>query len=228
MLAQLVSSFMFVETTTYTHVFLITNIIRVFLVISFTGHVTTILKFAGSSMIWQIVTKSPIPPIKTPNPSITIWSNAANVAALIKLDYLNTILSWLDIVGPKSSSGWKAVIGFNTVCVPSLTPKVSLVNVWELLDPTQICLKRKELEGKCDEGDGHFNETLPTTNTSTSSDKVSDGDTSAGVPDDSLKQVGDETIGPDNNDDDKCNKSHNEEGVKFGNDDPGLRVSPKI
>ena len=91
MLAQLVSSFMFVETTTYTHVFLITNIIRVFLVISFTGHVTTILKFAGSSMIWQIETKSPLPPIETPNPSITIWSNAANVVAKIKFDYLNTI-----------------------------------------------------------------------------------------------------------------------------------------
>ena len=228
MLAQLVSYFMRLETITYMYALLNTNIFSVIVAISSTDQVTTILKFAGSSMIWQIVTKSPIPPIKTPNPSITIWSNAANVAALIKLDYLNTILSWLDIVGPRTSSGWKAIIGVNTVCVPSLTPKATVVNVWELLDPTQICLVTKELEGKCDEGDGHFNETLPTTNTSTSSDKVSDGDTSAGVPDDSLKQVGDETIGPDNNDDDKCNKSHNEEGVKFGNDDPGLRVSPKI
>ena len=123
-----------------------TNIISVILAISFTGQVTTILKFAGSSMIWQIVTKSPIAPMETPNPSITIWSKAANVAALIKLDYLNTILLWLDGVVPKSGSGWKAVIGFNTVCVPSLTPKVSEANVQELLDPTQICLERKELE----------------------------------------------------------------------------------
>ena len=110
MLAQLVSSFMSVVITSYTHPFLITNILSVILVISFTGQVTTILKFSGSSMIWQIVTKSPIPPIETPNPSITIWSNAANVAALIKLDYLNTILSWLDIVGPKSSSGWNTAM----------------------------------------------------------------------------------------------------------------------
>jgi hypothetical protein len=174
-------------------------------------------------MFWQIQTKSPVPPIKTPNPSITVWSNAANVVAIIKFDYLHTILSWLDGVVPKTGSGWKAVIGFNTVCVPTLSPKLS----GDLLDPRQIFSERKELEGKCDEGDGHFDQTLPTTNTSTSSDKVVDGDTSAGVPDDSLKQVGDETIGPDDNDDDKCNKSHNDEGVKFGNDDPGLRVSPK-
>lgn len=138
MLAQLVSSFMLVETTTYTHAFLITNIISVILVISFTDHVTTILKFAGSSMIWQIETKSPLPPMETPNPSITTWSNAANVVAKIKFDYLNTILSWLDKVVPKSGSGWKAVIGFNTVCVPSLSPKVSQDNVGDLLDPRQI------------------------------------------------------------------------------------------
>ena len=235
MLAQLVSSFMSVVITSYTHAFLITNILSVILVISFTGQVTTILKFSGSSMIWKIVTKSPIPPIKTPNPSITIWSNAANVAALIKLDYLNTILSWLDIVGPKSSSGWKAVIGFNTVCVPSLTPKASVVNVWELLDATQICLKRKELEGKCDEGDGHLAETVPTANASTSSERVLDEDKSPGVPAESLKQVGDETLGQnqkdkstiakDDNDDENCKDSYNDEGQKTANDDSAVTVS---
>ena len=114
--------------------------------ISFTGHVTTILKFAGSSMIWQIETKSPLPPIETPNPSITTWSNAANVVAKIKFDYLNTILSWLDGVVPKTGSGWKAVIGFNTVCVPSLSPKVSEDNVRDLLDPRLFFQSEKNLK----------------------------------------------------------------------------------
>ena len=186
-------------------------------------------------MIWQIVTKSPIPPMETPNPSITIWSNAANVAALIKLDYLNTILSWLDIVGPKSSSGWKAVIGFNTVCVPSLTPKASVVNVWELLDPTQICLKRKQLEEKSNEGDGHLSETVPTANASTRSESVLDEEESPGVPAESLKLVGDETLGQnqkdqstiskDYNDDENFKDSLNDEGLKTANDDSAVTVS---
>ena len=186
-------------------------------------------------MIWQIVTKSPIPPIETPNPSIMIWSNAANVAALIKLDYLNTILSWLDIVGPKSSSGWKAVIGFNTVCIPSLTPKASVVNVWKLLDATQICSQRKELEEKCDEGDAHLAETIPTANASTSGERVLDEDKSPGVPAESLKQVRDITLGQnqkdtstiakDDNDAEICKDSYNDEGQKTDNDDSGVTVS---
>ena len=226
---------MFVETTTYTHVFHNNYHYSCFLVISFTGHVTTILKFAGSSMIWQIVTKSPIDPMETPSPSITIWSKAANVAALIKLNYLNTILLWLDKVGPKSSSGWKAVIGFNTVCVPSLTPKASVVNLCKLLDPTQICLKRKQLEGKSNEGDGHLSETVPTANASTRSESVLDEEESPGVPAESLKQVGDETLGQnqkdkstiakDDNDDKNCKDSYNDEGQKTANDDSAVTVS---
>ena len=211
MLAQLVSSFMSVVITSYTHAFLITNIISVILVISFTGHVTTILKFAGLSVIWQIETNSPFPPIKTPNPSITTWSNVANLVAKIKFDYLNTILSWLDGVLPKTSSGWKAVIGFNTVCVPSLTPKASVVNLWKLLDPTQICLKRKQLEEKSNEGDGHLSETVPTANASTRSESVLDEEESPGVPAESLKQVGDETIGLNQNDKSTIGKDDNDD-----------------
>ena len=124
---------MFVETTIFTHVLLITNMILVFLVISFTGFVMTILKFDGSSMLWLIQTKSPVPPIQSPNPTVTSWSNAAQLVAQIKFDYLSNILSWLDGVGPKTVIGWKALIGFETVFVPSVFPKLRLFAVWEVL-----------------------------------------------------------------------------------------------
>ena len=106
----------------------------------------TILKFGGSSMLWQIQTKSPVPPIQSPNPTVTSWSNAAQLVAQIKFDYLSIILSWLDGGAPKTVSGWKVGIGFETVFVPSTNPKLSLFAIWELLDPSLIFPEKKNIE----------------------------------------------------------------------------------
>ena len=85
--------------------------------------------------------------------------------------------------------------------------------------------KYDKIEETCDEGDGHLDETPPPTNQSTSSDKVSDGDPSAVVPDNSLKKVGDESKDHDDKVDDNDNKSHIDEGVICGHDDSSLMCS---
>ena len=108
-----------------------TNTIFVFLVISFTGFVLTILKFDGSSMMWVVNTKSP-------GPTISSYSNVAKLVAQIKFDYLHTVLKWLDDDAPMTVGRWKVVIGFTTVFIPSAFPKINLSQVRWALGPHSI------------------------------------------------------------------------------------------
>ena len=188
-----------------------TNKIFVFLVITFTVFVLTILKFDGSSMLWVVNTKLLSPEIESPGPTVSSYYNVANIVTQIKFDYLNTVLKWLDDAARKTVDRWKVVIGFKTVFLPSASPKLTLSQAYQLLGPNSIFTtlkkspRKKNFESGCEshkvaENVGKKNDQINDQNTiyvtdleatkkinnkSMSSDKVVNEEPSLVEPDDS-------------------------------------------